>query len=83
MKNFISNAFIIHDKKTIKLLDKVTYFSFIFCLFGIILMYIHYKYFISFDLFDISLIVFRTGLLIGVFSVISAFVINKYKEDNY
>jgi len=46
-------------------------------------MYIHYKFFISFDLFDISLIVFRTGLLISICALMSAYVINKYKEDNY
>ena len=82
MKDIISKAFTIKDKKTINLLKKSTAFSFVFCLLGILLMYIHYTYFISFDLFDISLIVFQTGLLIGVFSIMSAFIINKYKEDN-
>lgn len=82
MKDIISKTFTIKDKKTINLLNKSIKFSFSFCLLGILLMYIHYTYFISFDLFDISLIVFQTGLLIGVFSIISAFIINKYKEDN-
>lgn len=82
MKDIIYKSLVIKDKKTLKLLNQSTNFSFIFCLFGILLMYIHYTYFISFDLFDISLIIFRTGLLIGVFSLMSAYVINKYKEDN-
>lgn len=82
MKDIISKSFTIKDKKTINLLNKSINFSFVFCLFGILLMYIHYTYFVSFDLFDISLIVFQTGLLIGVFSLMSAFIINKYKEDN-
>ena len=82
MKNIITQTFTIKDEKTIKLLNKSFHFSFLFCLLGILLMYIHYFYFISFDLFDISIIIFRSGLLIGVFSIMSALVINKYKEDN-
>lgn len=82
MKDIIFQTFKIQDQKTIKLLNKSINFSFLVCLIGIILIYIHYKYFISFDLFDISIIIFRTGLLIGVFSLMSAFIINKYKENN-
>ena len=81
MKELLNKTFIIKDKKTLKLLHIFNYVSHIICIIGIILMYIHNKYFISFDLFEAAIIVFRTGLLTRVFSIMSAFVINKYKEE--
>lgn len=82
MKEILSKTFIIKDKKTLKLLNIFNFISNIICIIGIIIMYIHYKYFISFDLFEAAIIIFRTGLLANVFSIMSAFVINKYKEEN-
>lgn len=81
MKEIFINTFLIKDKKILKLLHIFNYISNIICIIGIIIMYIHYKYFISFDLFDAAIIIFRTGLLANVFSIMSAFVINKYKQD--
>lgn len=81
MKNILFKSLIINDQKTLKLLHISINVSFIFCLFGILIMYIHYKYFISFDLFKISTIIFHTGLLISTFSIMSALVINNYKEN--
>ena len=82
MKELLNNTFIIKDKKVLKLLDIFNLISNIICIIGIIIMYIHYKYFISFDLFDAAIIIFRTGLLSNVFSIMCAFVINKFKEEN-
>ena len=82
MKELLSNTFVIKDKKILKLLHIFNCISNIICIIGIIIMYIHYRFFISFDLFDASIIIFRTGLLSSVFSIMSAFVINKYKEEN-
>lgn len=83
MKELLNNIFIIKDKKTLKLLKIFSIISYIICIIGIIIMYIHYNYFISSDLFEASIIVFRAGLLMKAFSIMSAFVINKFKEDNY
>lgn len=83
MKDIISKAFIIKDKKTLRLLDVTVHFSFVFCLLGILLTILNSTYFISFDVFEISMIIFRTGLFIGVFSFISAHIINKFKEDGF
>ena len=81
MKDILNNTFLIKDKKTIKILNTLIVFSNIICLIGIIVMYIHYKYFISFDLFDAAIIIFRTGLLSSCFSIMSAFVLNRFKEE--
>lgn len=82
MKEILDTMFFIKDKKTLKILNIFNIFSNIICIIGIIVMYIHYKYFISFDLFEAAIIIFRTGLLASCFSIMSAFVINKYKEEN-
>ena len=82
MKESLSDIFLIKDKKTLKLLNIFNIISNIICIIGIAMMYIHYKYFISFDLFEAAIIVFRTGLLASTFSIMSAFVINKFKEEN-
>ena len=78
MKTDILDSFIIKDKKILNLLHKTLTFSFAICLFGILLMDLFFKYCISFDLFKISIIVFRTGLLIGISGIMSSFIINYY-----
>ena len=82
MKDTLYNLFLIKDKKTIKILKTLIVFSNFICLIGIIMMYIHYKYLISFDLFDASIIIFRTGFLSNCFSIMSALVINKFYDEN-
>ncbi|MBR3697458.1 MAG: hypothetical protein IKM97_04265 [Clostridia bacterium] len=82
IKEFLKKILLIRDEKTLKILDISNIFSYIICLIGIILMYINYKYFISFDLFEAAIIIFRTGLFAKCFSIMSAFVINKFKEEN-
>lgn len=81
MKELLNNNFLIKDKKTIRILNTLIVFSNIICLIGIIVMYIHYKYFISSDLFLAAIIIFRTGLFGSCFSIMSALVLNKYKEE--
>lgn len=56
------------DKKAISLINIFQKISLIISLFGIIFLYIFLEHFISFDLYEISLITFRTGLLCGVCS---------------
>ena len=78
MKTDILDFFIIKDKKISNLLHKTLTFSFAICLLGILLMDLFFKYCISFDLFKISIIVFRTGLLIGISGIMSSFISNYY-----
>lgn len=82
MKELLNNTFLIKDKKILKLLNISNIISNIICIIGIATMYIHYKYFISLDLFEAAIIIFRTGLLASTFSIMSAFVINKFKTEN-
>ncbi len=56
------------DKKSIFLINIFQKISLMISFIGTISLYIFLKYFISFDLFEISIIIFRTGLLCGVFS---------------
>ena len=58
---------------------KITIIS---CIIGILLMYIHYKFYISELLFFGSITLFRTGILIGICSYIFGIVINQYKEKH-
>lgn len=81
MKDILNKTFLIKDKEILRLLKIFHWISIIICIFGIVTMYIHYHYFVSFDLFDAAIIIFRTGLLAEVFSIMSAFVINKFKEE--
>lgn len=78
MKTDILDSFIIKDKKVLHLLHKTLTFSFAICLLGILLMDLFLKYFISFDIFEISIIIFRIGLLIGISGIMSSFIINAY-----
>ena len=70
--------FEIQNKKILNLLNKTLAFSFAICLLGILLLHIFLENFISFDLYEISIIVFRTGLFIGVSSIMSSLIINMY-----
>lgn len=56
------------DSKTMSLINTFEKISLIISLIGIIFLYIFLEFFISFDLYEISLIIFRTGLLCGVCS---------------
>lgn len=80
MKDSLQNSFIIKDKKILNLLHKTLIFSFAMCLLGILLMYIFLKHFVSFDLYEISIIVFRTGLFISTSSIMSSLIINNYNN---
>ena len=70
--------FKIENEKILTLLDKTLAFSFAICLLGILLLHIFLEHFISFDLYEISIIIFRTGLFIGVSSIMSSLIINSY-----
>ena len=56
------------DKKEISLINILEFFSLAISIIGLIILYIHLKYFISFDLYDIGTSIFRTGIISGVCS---------------
>ena len=57
------------DKKIIKLIDIGQWIFFLICLLGIAILFVHYKLYISAELYKIGIQVFKIGI-IGVISVI-------------
>lgn len=64
------SVLIIKDKKIKRLVNINLLISFIVCIIGIITMWIYNIYYISFYLLNISIAIFKNGILIGVFSYI-------------
>lgn len=56
------------DNKTINLILKFENISFIISLIGIILLYIHLKFYINNYLYDIGIGIFKCGLIAGISS---------------
>ena len=70
------------EPKSLKLIDNCLIISLITCLLGLLLLSFYNTYFISISLYESSLIIFRTGLMIGLFPSVFALVIGKWKKDN-
>ena len=68
----------IKSKKVKKLVNINLLISFIISAFGLILLWIYNTYYISRYLFGASIIVFRMGLLMGVFSIIYGIFFENY-----
>lgn len=68
----------IKSKKVKRLVNINLQISFFVCLIGIIMLWIRGTYYISIYLLDASVVVFRTGLLIGVASIIYGIFFEKY-----
>lgn len=66
------------SKKIKRLVNINLLISFIICLLGIINLWIYNTYYISAYLFKSSIIIFRTGLFLGVFSIIYGIFFEKY-----
>ena len=75
MENF---KITIKNKKTKKLVNLNLFISFIICTFGIFKLWIYNTYYISIYLFKASIIVFRTGLFMGTFSIIFGIFYENY-----
>lgn len=75
MENF---KITIKNKKTKKLVDLNLFISFIICISGIFMLWIYNTYYISIYLFKASIIVFRTGLFMGTFSIIFGIFFENY-----
>ncbi len=68
MQNIINILNIIKkmDKKLVKIIDLGLWIAFLICTLGIILLLIHYKIYISADLFFIGIEVFKIGLITAI-----------------
>jgi hypothetical protein len=82
MQNFIKKYSVYFEPKSINLIYKCFIISCITCLFGILLLSFYNTYYISIDLYKSSLIIYRTGLMIGLFPVAFALVIGKWKKEH-
>jgi hypothetical protein len=71
--------FEIKDKKILNLLHKTLLFSFAICLLGILIVDMLLEYEMFLNLYEISIIVFRTGLFIGISSIMSSLIVYKYE----
>ena len=70
------------EPKSLKMIDNCFIISMIICLFGLLLLSFYNTYYISIYLYESSLIIFRTVLMIGLFPSVFALVIGKWKKDN-
>lgn len=57
------------DKKIIKLIDIGQWIFFLVCLLGVAVLFVHYKLYISAELYKIGIQIFKLGI-IGAISVI-------------
>ena len=74
------NVLFLKNKKIKRLVNINLLISFLTCIFSIILMWIYNIFFISIYLFDISFLIFRIGILIGVFSYMCGIVFENYLD---
>lgn len=68
----------IKSKKVKRLVNINLLISFFVCIIGIAMLWIHNAYYISIYLFRASIVVFRTGLFIGVVAIIYGIFFEKY-----
>ena len=68
------------DSKTVKLMKNFNITSVITCFISLILLYIFNEFYISISLYKCSLILFRTGLLINISSIICGIFVTELKK---
>ncbi len=74
----MEDLLILKNEKVKKLVNIHLIISYIISSIGILFLWVFNTYFISFYLFDIAIIVFRSGLFIGVFAIIYGLFFEKY-----
>lgn len=82
MQKFIKKYSVYFEPKAIQMIEKCFIISIITCLVGLLLFSYYHTYYISISLYEISLIIFRTGLMIGLFPVAFTLVIGKWKSEH-
>ncbi len=81
MQKFIQKYSTYFEPKAVKMIKKCFILSIITCLMALLLFSFYNTYYISISLYEASLIIFRTGLMIGLFPVAFTLVIGKWKKD--
>lgn len=82
MQKFIQKYSDYFEPKAIQMIEKCFIISIITCLAGLLLLSFYNTYYISISLYEASLIIFRTGLMIGLFPTAFALVIGKWKKEH-
>ena len=82
MQKFIDKYSKYFESEAIKLIEKCFVLSIITCLFGLFALLFYNTHYISKLLYEASIIVFRTGLMIGIFPVVFALIIGKWKIEH-
>ena len=75
MQKFIQKYSIYFEPKAILLIEKCFIISCITCLLGVLLLCFYDTYYISHFLYSASLIIYRTGLMIGLFPIAFTLII--------
>lgn len=81
MQKLIEKYSAYFEPKAVKMINQCFIISIITCLLGVLLFSFYNTYYISISLYEASLIVFRTGLMIGLFPIAFTLVIGKWKKD--
>ena len=68
------------DKKILRLMNFFNSLAIIFYFIAFLLLYYFNYFYISFDLYDTSLIIFKSGLFINIFSIICGIFITEINK---
>lgn len=82
MQNFFDKFEKYFEPKAINLIEKCFVFSIIMCLVSLLLLSYNNIYYISYLIFNASIVIFRTGLMVGLFPIAFALVIGKWKYEH-
>ena len=82
IKKFKREYAIYFQPDIIKMIKKCLIISCLTCLFGVLLLSFYNTYYISINIYKASLIIFRTGLMIGLFPVAFILIIGKWKNNH-
>lgn len=82
MQKFIQKYSVYFEPKAIGMINKCFIISIITCLIGLLLLSIYNTYYISILLYESSIIIFRMGLMIGLFPIAFTLVIEKWKKEH-
>ena len=69
----------ITNPKAIKLIKLFFYISFLICFIGIFILWLYNNYYCTIYLYKASIILFRTGVLVFVFSIICGIFFSNYE----
>lgn len=82
MQKFIQKYSGYFEPKAVQMIHQCLIISIITCLLGLLLFSFYHTYYISIFLYEASLIIFRTGIMIGLFPIAFTLVIGKWKKEN-